>query len=224
LNTPGKGGQYPRDPYDWYREPPSAVAPLFDAIDFRDDLIFDPSCGGGNILDVAKSRGHATFGADIVDRYPRHKFQRGNFLMASRFPTPHDRALSVVNNPPYNYEDGIGLRFILKTLDDVPFRLAAFLMPIEFACGQDRYRDLYSRRPPAYVAFLSERPSMPPGAAVLDMGDEAYRNGMADYLWLVWRAGPPCLTQALFLAPSKAPKPPSERRLRRGSQTPSVSA
>ena len=217
LNGSSKAAQYPRDPYDWYKETPASVEALFDAIDFGTDLIFDPSCGSGNILDVAKRRGHATVGADIVDRHARHEFHRGNYLRATRFPEPHDRALSIVNNPPYNYEDGIGERFILKTLDEVPFRLAAFLMPIEFACGQGRYERLYSKRRPAYVGFLMERPSMPPGAAVEELGADAYRNGMADYLWLVWKAGGPYRTEALFLAPSKAPPPKSERRQRRGS-------
>lgn len=218
LNGTGKkAAQWPRDPYDWYREPPSAVDPLFDAIDFGDDLIYDPSCGGGNILDVAKRRGHATFGSDIIDRYPRHPFQRGNFLRATRFPNPADRSLSIVNNAPYNYEQGIGERFVHKALDEVPFRLAAFLFPIEFACGQGRYERLYSKRRPAYVCFLMERPSMPPGAAVEAMGDAAYSGGMADYIWIVWKEGGPYRTEALFLPPSSAAPPPSDRPKRRGS-------
>lgn len=216
LNGEGKGGQYPRDPLDWYREPRSCVEALFEAINFGDDLIFDPSCGKANILDVARDRGHPTFGGDVIDRGHRHPFRRANYLQSTTFPRPHDRALSIVNNPPYNYEEGIGERFIHKTLDEVPFRLAAFLMPIEFSCGQTRYERLYSKRPPAYVAFLSQRPSMPPGAAVDVLGDDAYRGGMADYIWLIWRAGPPVLTQALFLPPSSAARPKSERRVRRG--------
>ena len=211
----GKGGQYPRDPYDWYREPPSAVEPLFDAINFDDDLIYDPSCGGGNILDVAKGRGHLTFGTDIIDRHARHPFRRGNFLQATRFPAPSDRRLSIVNNPPYGYIKGIALQFILKVLREADYHRAAFLVPIEFTCGQDRQRELYSKFPPSHVCFLTKRPSMPPGAAVEDLGDEAYRNGMADYVWIVWTAGGPHRTEALFLPPSAAaPKPP--RPVRRG--------
>jgi hypothetical protein len=214
LDGDGKPGQYPRDPYDWYREPPEAVDPLFDAIDFGDDLIFDPSCGGGNILDVAKRRGHPTVGGDIVDRHPCHTFHRGNYLQATRFPSMPGRALSIVNNPPYNYVRGIALQFILRTLDVVPFHRAAFLLPIEFTTGQERYRELYSKRPPSHVGFLMKRPSMPPGALVADMGDDAYRGGMADYVWIVWTAGGPYRTEALFLPPS-APRLP-QRPKRRG--------
>lgn len=217
LNGASKSPQYPRDPYDWYREPPSAVEPLFDALDFAGSLIWDPSCGGGNILDVAKRRGFATIGSDIIDRKPRHPFNRGNFLMAERWPTAHDRPLSIVCNPPYNYVEGIGEQFIHKALDLVPFHLAAFLMPIEFACGQGRYERLYSKQPPAYHGLLMERPRMPPGAAVEDLGDKAYRNGMADYCWLVWKQGGPWATRTLFLPPSRAVSTISERRKRRGS-------
>ena len=49
-------------------------------VDFGDDLIYDPCCGGGNILDVAKRYGHPTIGSDVIDRNPRHKFMRGNIL------------------------------------------------------------------------------------------------------------------------------------------------
>lgn len=217
LNSPGKGGQYPRDPYDWYRETPESVGSLFAAIDFEGSLIWDPSCGRGNTLDVARFHGHETVGSDIVERGSRHRFYRSNFLVSTKWPIAHDRPLSIICNPPYNYEDGIGERFIQKALDDVPFLFAAFLMPIEFACGQGRYERLYSKRRPAFVGFLMERPSMPPGAAVEELGRDAYRGGMADYVWLVWKSGGPYRTEAIFLPPSKMISTPSPRRIRRGS-------
>lgn len=217
LNGTDKpASQYPRDEFDWYREHARDVAPLFAAIDFRDDLIYDPCCGKANILDVARAHGHATFGGDVVERGHRHQFRRQNFLTATMHPRPHDRALSIVTNPPYGYERGIAERIITKALDEVPFRLAAFLLPIEFVCGQGRYERLYSKRPPAYVGFLVQRPSMPPGHMVDLMGDDAYRGGMAEYAWLVW-SSQRVRTQALFLPPASAPGPKSERRVRRGS-------
>jgi hypothetical protein len=206
--------KFPRDPYDWYRETPASVEALFRAIDFRGSLIWDMACGAGNILDVAKRHGHATVGSDIVMRGPRHPFTRGNFLMTERYPTPPDRPLSLVCNPPYGYEEGIAERFIHRALDHVTFCRAAFLLPIEFACSQGRYARLYSKRRPSHVCFLSERPSMPPGAAVEELGSEAYRNGMADYAWFIWTEGGPHRTEALFLPPVGETLPPSDRRVR----------
>lgn len=213
-----KAAAYPRDPFDWYRETPASVDALFDAIDFRDSLIYDPSCGKGNTLDRAKLRGFETVGSDIVERGARHKFFRGNFLQATRFPVPHDRPLSIVCNPPYGYIEGIAESFIHKALDCVPFYRAAFLLPIEFACSQGRYRRLYSKRRPSHVCFLSERPSMPPGAAIEDLGSAAYTGGMADYIWLIWTAGGPHRTEALFLPPSE--ELPQSGAPKRRSRTP----
>lgn len=212
-----KGERFEQDPHAWYREHAGDVEPLFDALDFRGSLIWDPACGKGNILDVAKSRGLATIGSDIVDRNPPHPFYRGNFLKATRHPTPRDRPLSLVCNPPYNEPRGIALNFIEKALDEVPFHLAAFLLPIEFLCGQERYARLYAKRPPAYVGVLVKRPSMPPGHAVEALGDDAYRGGMQEYVWIVWKDGGPYRTETLFLPPTGTHAPKSERRIRRGS-------
>lgn len=214
-----------RDPNGWYVETPACVNQVADAIDFGDDLIWDPACGGGNILDVMAGRGHPCVGSDIVER-PRwgrqpFRFFRGNFLKSRSWPTPHDRKLSIFSNPPYNEpEPQIAERFMLHAIENVPFHRAAFIVPIEFACGQGRYERLYSRRPPSHVGFFMERPSMPPGQVLLDQGESARGGGMADYIVVVWTADWPYRTQCVFLAPSSAPAPRSERRVRRGSLAP----
>lgn len=230
-----EGDSYARDPHGWYVETRAAVTQVADAIDFSTngvpDLIWDPACGGGMIPGTMLARGHPVIGSDIVDR-PKHlwggrepwQFYRGNFLQSSRHPAPHDRRLSVFSNPPYNEpEKGIAERFILHTLDTIPFHRAAFIVPIEFACGQGRYERLYSIRQPSHVCFFMERPSMPPGEQLLARGEDARGGGMADYICLVWTDGGPYRTEALFLAPSSAPSPKSERRTRRGSQRASES-
>jgi hypothetical protein len=206
----GKAGQYPRDPHNWYREPRSAVEQLADVVGadgdhlFAGDLIFDPCCGKGNVLDVFKSRGHATVGSDIVDRHPRHRFFRSNVLHLDTWPRMADRAMSIVTNPPYGKQDGyqsIGGDIIHRVLNLATFRRAAFLLPIEFLCGQERYR-MFQKWKPSHVAYCSERPSMPPGAMVEDMGDAAYANGMADYVWIIWTAPHRWRTESIWLRPS----------------------
>ncbi len=212
---------YAPDPHGWYREPVGCVEQLFrvrtpsgDPL-FGNARIWDPACGVGNILDVAKRRGHATLGSDIVQRGARHQFFRGNFLHATRFPTSDDLPLAIVTNPPFNTPPGIALRFILKTIEEVPFWRAAFLVPIEFACGQGRYRDLFAKHPPSHVCFLSQRPSMPPGTAVGDLGDDAFKGGKADFVWIIWTDGGPYRTECLWLAPDGDDRDPIERRKRR---------
>jgi hypothetical protein len=206
----GKAGQYPRDPHNWYIEPRSSVEQLADLRDahgdplFGNDLIYDPCCGSGNILNVFKTRGHPTCGSDIVDRHPRHKFHRANALHLERWPTMPGRAMSIVTNPPYGKQDGyqsIGGDIIHRIVGLVPFRRAAFLLPIEFLCGQNRY-GMFQRWKPSHVAYCSERPSMPPGAMVADMGEAAFANGMADYAWIIWTAPHRWRTESVWLRPS----------------------
>ncbi len=159
---------------------------LMAALDFGDDLIWDPSCGRGTILDVAKERGHPTIGSDIIDRHPRHRFVRGNFLLQRKPPSAPGRALSIINNPPYSYIDGIAESFIRKALD-FPIRRAAFLVPIAFLCSNDRWKFFQREFHPSHIAILSERPSMPPGSTVTDATD--FKGGMADYIWIIYTAG-----------------------------------
>ena len=206
----GKAGQYPRDPHNWYREPRSTVEQLADVrlpngdTLFGDDLIFDPCCGKGNVLDVFKSRGHRTVGSDIIDRHPRHDFHQSNVLHRTTWPRVAGKPLSIVTNPPYGKQDGyrsIGSDIVHRIINLAPFRRAAFLLPIEFLCGQDRF-GMYQRWKPSHVAYCSERPSMPPGAMVEDMGDAAYTNGMADYCWIIWTAPHGWRTESIWLRPS----------------------
>ena len=222
----------PRDPHGWYVEPRSAVEQLADAIDFGDSVIWDPSCGGGTIPSVFEDRGHIAIGSDIVER-PRWfrgsswRFYPGNFLNLTKWPTPPGgRKLSIVCNPPYNEPiAGIAEMFVHRALnmgeENPHFFRAAFILPIEFACSQGRYERLYSKRPPSHVCFYSERPSMPPGQVLRDRGEDARGGGMADYVALVWTAGGPYRTEALFLKPSNPAAPPeSVGRVRRDRNRP----
>lgn len=208
---------YPAEPYQWYREPRFCVEQLFDVMDFRGSLIWDPSCGSGNILDVAKARGYETVGSDIIDRNPAHRFFRANFLKQNRFPKPVDKPLSIICNPPYGTVDNVPFmanKFVFKALRDVEFYRAAFLVPIEFVCGQYRYNQIYSRRPPSHFLPCVQRPSMPPGAVVEDLGSDAFKGGMADYCWLVWTSGGPYRTELVFLPPESDAPAPVEKRIR----------
>lgn len=206
--------KYEDDPHQFYREPAFCVEQLFENMNFGDSLIYDPSCGKGNILDVAKTKGHSTVGSDIVDRFPAHRFFRANYIKQTKFPTPVDQPLSIICNPPYGTVDGVRYmanRFVKKTLADLDFYRAAFLVPIEFNCGQTRFAEIYSKRAPSHVLFCCQRPSMPAGNAIEGMGDRAYKEGMADYCWIVWTRGGPYRTEAIYMRPHADGPPPRDR-------------
>lgn len=212
----GKGASYDRDPNGWYVEERATVAQLADAIPFEvdgvPDLIWDPACGGGNVLDVMRSRGHAIVGSDIIDRpkwnpltFAGGRFYRANFLKATRFPSDPEgrRALSILCNPPYNEpEKGIAAAFVHRALNLVPFHRAAFIVPIEFLTGQTRYHELWSRFPPSHVCIYCERPDMPPGELLSALGEDARGGGMQDFCAVVWTAGGPYRTETIFLRPT----------------------
>lgn len=179
-------------------------------IDFGDDLIWDPCCGAGNTLDVAKRYGHRTFGSDIIDRHPRHQFQRGNILTGvSKMPRVEGRETSIICNPPYSYEADIAERIITRILETFPVRRAAFILPIAFAASQDRWgRTRLMRWRPSHLCIYRERHTMPPGH-LIDQMERPYEGGMADYVALVWTRPHRWRTETVWLAPGSHPAPPS---------------
>ena len=188
VNRPAGGARsqkWERSDYDFYREPAWLIEQIFDEISFgtsdAPDLIYDPCCGTGNILDVAKRRGHPTIGGDVVDRSPRHRFNRGNILINQPIPTaPPGRSISVVCNPPYSYEPDIAERVIRRVLEKVPVRRAVFTLPIAFLCGQERWRFFTQDFNPSHVLICSQRPTMPPGNLIHEMSTP-FEGGMQDY-------------------------------------------
>lgn len=191
-----QGTEYAKDPLEWYVQPRSCVEQLARAVDFGDDLIWDCACGSGGILDVFKDRGHDTIGSDVVDRHARHRFYRGNFLAVTTWPKPTGKALSIVCNPPFTK----AAEFMHRAVGMIPCRRAAFIVPLEFLCSQGRFQ-FFQRNPPTHIAYCSQRPSMPPGAMVADMGDKAFRGGKADFVWIIFTPGHTGATRSIWLRP-----------------------
>lgn len=216
-NRPAGGDRskrWERAPFDWYRESPRVVEQLFHGLSgagcgFDDDLIWDPCCGKGNVLDVARRYGHPTFGSDIVDRHPRHRFQRGSILNGvSKMPTVEGRQTSVISNPPYSYEPEIAERIIIRILEAFAVRRAAFILPIAFLASQERWTKtrLLARRP-SHVGIFRERHTMPPGHLIDEMA-RPYEGGMADYCVLVFTRPHRFRTELIWLPPGHYPAPP----------------
>jgi len=203
VNRPGFKVEYERAPYDWYREGPRAVEQILGEIDFGDDLIFDPCCGAGNVLDVAKRWGHPTIGSDIIDRYPKHRFIRANVLtQMAAMPSWPGRATSIISNIPFNYETDIGERIISHCLDRYPARRFAFIVPIAFLAGQNRWARLRApgRPRPSHTLIYTERHTMPPGH-MIDQMETPYSGGTADYAVLVWTHPHRFKCETIWLAP-----------------------
>ncbi len=220
VNRPAGGArskQWGRAPHDFYREHAAVVEQLMHRIDFGDDLIWDPCCGKGNVLDVAKRYGHLTFGSDLIDRSPDHPFMRKSAFDWKSLPLPvrtvwaRGREVSIISNTPYNYEPQIAERIIahmLETMSD-KVRRFAFIVPIAFLVGQQRWRreQFQGRWRASHACFFTERPTMPPGHLIDEM-PRPYEGGMADYAALVFTPPHRWRTEAIWLPPGRFPDRP----------------
>ncbi|APZ81799.1 methyltransferase [Erythrobacter phage vB_EliS_R6L] len=213
VNRPAGGARskkWDRAPYDWYCESPRVVEQLMHGVDFGDDLIWDPCCGRGNILDVAKRYGHPTIGSDVIDRKPRHRFMRGNILtQITRMPVYSGRETSVICNPPYSYEPDIAELIIATILERFNVRRAAFIVPIAFLASQDRWTNnkFAGRWKPSHTAIYRERHTMPPGHLIETMASP-FEGGMADYCAVVFTRPHRWRSETIWLSPGHFPDPP----------------
>jgi hypothetical protein len=193
-----------RHPEDWYVEPRFCVEALADLIGpglngslwrGRKSGVWDPSCGGGNILSVFRDRGFKVMGTDIVDRLSLDFHGCHDFLgLDAAFLPPG--SWSIVTNPPYRDAEKFA-RHALRLAK----RFVAILVPLNWLASRTRHV-FFTEHPPLYVAYLSQRPSMPPGDVVADLGSRAFKGGKTDYCWVVWDVlQPNPMTRSVWLAP-----------------------
>lgn len=168
-----------RHPEDWYVEPRFCVEALADLIEpglngslwrGRKSGVWDPSCGAGNILSVFRDRGFSVIGTDIVDRLSLDFHGCHDFLQLERDVLPPG-IWSIIFNPPYRDAENFA-RQALRLAK----RFVAILVPLNWLASRARHA-FFTEHPPLYVAYLSQRPSMPPGDVVADLGNRAFKGG-----------------------------------------------
>lgn len=185
---------YEKSQFDWYVEQQWVTEALI-AMEERVDIsvlnwgtIWDPACGGGNVLKACSKIRIEIHATDIQFRGFAAKgyFQELDFVGRLEFVrsvAPWGR-YSIVSNTPYSYKRGILEAFIRRAME-LDAEKVAFLMPVARQAGENR-QSLFEEFPPARIYVLSERPSMPPGAQIEAMGDKAYKRGKIDFMWVVW--------------------------------------
>jgi hypothetical protein len=187
-----RGEKLPRHPWDWYVEEQWVTAALLDMIELEPDVDYlDPFCGMGNIPMTLLDRGFRAFGTDKFARIGHNsKFFLGehDFMGDQRHMMEACPRLSIVMNPPFSYQDGqlvrgLSLRIARRALELATHKVAA-LVPLKWLSSKERYAFFTATKPSIFV--FSERPSMPPGDQIEEMGEDAYKRGKVDYMWLVW--------------------------------------
>lgn len=167
-----------RDPHDWYVEPESSTDALLREEAFVGG-VYDPCCGGGNIVRAARRAGLNGYGADLVRRAGQNPAW---FAGVQDFLEDHRPRHNIIMNPPFFRAKGAEA-FIRHALDVSAYKVAAFV-DLKFLAGSGRANGLYAEHPPSRVWIVTPRPSCPPGEYLL-AGNEA-GGGTADWVWLVW--------------------------------------
>jgi hypothetical protein len=199
-----KGGRFERGDDDWFVEPAWTVEVLAIAEGPRLlEPIWDPACGGGCIpITLARCGFQPAIGTDLVDR----GFGPCMDFLGATPQTPSSVwPQSIVCNPPYNLAEA----FVRRAVSLVPY--VAMLVQAKFPYSQGRHR-LFTQHPPARLYFLSDRPSMPPGALLRD-GKIKAKGGKMDFCWIVWDKRSPGPTTAHWIRKPAGDRPhPSGRR------------
>lgn len=171
---------FARDDLDWYVEPQDCTTALL-AVERFQGAVWDPCCGGGNILRAVAAAGLWAIGTDLACRgcVPGWRGER-DFL---DFSPEEFQAANIIMNPPF----GRGLKaeaFIRHALAHPALAKLAVFLDLKFLASYGRACGLYAEHPPSRVYILAPRPSCPPGA-YLAAGNKA-GGGTADWCWVVW--------------------------------------
>ena len=178
-----KAHLWDRSDQDWYQEPADCTEALLAAERFR-GMVWDPACGGGNIIKTVHASGRFACGTDLVyrglDRDDGLWRGERDFLKTPVEAFPAD---NIITNPPF--EGGKGTEAFIRHALSAP-RLAklAIFTDVRFLFSKGRALGLYAELPPSRVWVLVPRPSCPPGRYLAEGGKAT--GGTADFCWLVW--------------------------------------
>jgi hypothetical protein len=190
LTSRPKGSS--RHPWDWYVEEKWVTHRLLDMINLESEVTYlDPCCGQLHIPEALSERGMTAFGTDLFARHDGHRLFMGehDLLGDQRHLLEASNGLSIIFNPPFSFQNGrlvrgLAEKCIRRALSIATHKVCA-LLPLKWLASEGRFR-LFTEETPIGVWILSERPSMPPGNMIEQLGDDAYDHGKVDYMWVVW--------------------------------------
>lgn len=168
----------PPDSLDLFPTPPWATRALLEHVlekeAIKDHIAWDPFAGLDHMADVLEE-----YFADVV-RSDVFDYGRGHLIGSFTGTGPDVVAKPafvnwIVGNPPFNLAEACVARAL--QLDLAGF---ALLLRSNWAEGVERYRNLFSRKPPAIIAQFCERVPMTKGRWDPDA------STMTSYSWFIW--------------------------------------
>lgn len=166
---------------DFYPTPLWATRALIEQTPNLSKVVWEPACGDGRIVAPLEQAGHRVVKSDLYD-YGLPGAIRKDFLTS---PAP-TRPCAVVTNPP----NRLSKDFCVHALgfETTPGMQLHLLMPVQALTGHDRYREVYSHRPPDRVLLFTDRVVMFPASWCVS--DSEAKGGTAEYAWFSWWEDP----------------------------------
>jgi hypothetical protein len=164
-----------REKNDYYATDPKALSLFLKAISGDgielNRMIWEPSCGEGNLSELLRQRGYCVLSTDLIDRGFGSQL---DFLAPSSVKWDGD----ILTNPPYKY----ALEFIETALSRVRTgKHVIMLLRLQFLEGIKRH-SFYSQHPPKYVYVHSKR------IKIWKNNEQGGANAVA-YAWYIWEKG-----------------------------------
>jgi hypothetical protein len=164
-----------REKNDYYATDPEALKDLLRTLE-RDGvelhrLIWEPSCGEGNLSKVLQEKGFCVLSTDLVNR--EFGSQR-DFLKPSSIRWDGD----ILTNPPYKVAEEFIRTALARTRSG---KRVIMLLRLQFLEGIKRSR-LYDEYPPKYVYVHSKR------IKIWKNNEKGGSNAVA-YAWYIWEKG-----------------------------------
>lgn len=168
---------------EYFPTPPWATRALCREILFRhylssmrDKRVREPACGGGHMVrPLQEFFGQVDF-SDVADWGVSPEIR--DFCEESRDRLIEDGHVIphwIITNPPYE----IAAKFLDRALEIATEGVAMFLR-LGWLAGQERYREIFSWRPPTYVCPFAER------VALIEGAWDPEASTATDYVWFVW--------------------------------------
>lgn len=176
--------QKERQKEDYYATPPAEVENILKQlnIDFSNDTILEPCCGGGHMVDgiLKYQKPKKLIATDIKDRgyHSNENFVQTEYeldYMSDEY--PYDKADWIIMNPPFKLIEP----FCIRSLEIAKKGIVMFGR-LQFLEGQGRYENILKNNPPSDIYVYVDRVvcykdgdfSLPP-------------SGIQAYAWYVWR-------------------------------------
>jgi hypothetical protein len=167
------------DRLNFFPTPPWAVRALIEEVLIPEGAspammtCWEPACGAGHMAIPLAGYFHDVFASDVNDwGFGGRRDLDFTFAAAEDAPWPVDW---VITNPPFVLAEAFVQRAI--SIADAG---VAMLMRLSWLEGGDRYRSIFSKRPPRFVCPFADRVSMIEGV----WDPEA--NSATAYAWFVW--------------------------------------